>query len=356
MPTMSDLVPIKLAQLVLRVVEAQGYDMDEFLAASQISFNPLDEDPKIPTHITADEYNRLYKSIIWLLQDECFGLHLKTKVPSGTFRMMCLCIIHCKNLGEAIDRVDEFSRFCRNLSGMPPLQHIPLSTLENGKILNTLPNANIDGDGQTNAQSIAAVAASLHMWRRFCSWLIGKSLDISEVHFQASEPSKLNLLEDVFRCDIKFEQEYNGFCFDKHYLDAPIIHNEESLNEFLKSAPYQLSVSHADETSIQTKMRAIVGNDFSQEFPSVETIANCLHMSVRTLRRRLKAEDTSYQEFKDSTRLNAARTYLNRPGLKINAVSALMGFDEPSAFHRAFKKWTSMTPGEYRQSLGNHKS
>ena len=72
MPTMSDLVPIKLAQLVLRVVEAQGYDMDEFLADSQISFNPLDEDPKIPTHITADEYNRLYKRIIWLLQDECW--------------------------------------------------------------------------------------------------------------------------------------------------------------------------------------------------------------------------------------------------------------------------------------------
>ncbi|NRB41387.1 MAG: AraC family transcriptional regulator [Pseudomonadales bacterium] len=353
---MSDLVPIKLAQLVLRVVEAQGYDIDEFLASCDISFNPLDDDPKIPTHITATEYNRLYKSIIWLLQDECFGLHLKTKVPSGTFRMMCLCIIHCKNLGEAIARVDEFCRFCRNLSGMAPLQHTPLTMLDNGMVLNTLPNAILDNDHQAKPQSIVAVAASLHMWRRFCSWLIGKSLDVSEVHFKVGEPAKLNLLEDVFRCKIKFEQEFNGLCFDKHFLEAPIIHNEDSLNEFLKSAPYQLSVSHADETSIQTKMRAIVGNDFSQDFPSVETIATCLHMSVRTLRRRLKAEDTSYQEFKDTTRLNAARTYLNRPGLKINAVSALMGFDEPSAFHRAFKKWTRMTPGEYRQSLGNNKS
>jgi len=53
MSKMSDLVPIKLAQLVLRVVEAQGFDVDEFLASNDFSYNPLDDDPQLPTHITA---------------------------------------------------------------------------------------------------------------------------------------------------------------------------------------------------------------------------------------------------------------------------------------------------------------
>ena len=348
-----ELVSIKLAQLVLRVVEAQGFDVDDFLTSCSFPYNPLNDDPTLPTHITSIEYNRLYRGVIWLLQDECFGLHLKAKVPSGTFRMMCLCIIHCKNLGAAIERAEEFTQFCRNLSGAPSLQHIPLIWFDDGTVMNHLPSTDETHLSQT--QSLVAVAASMHMWRRFCSWLIGKSLDVIEVSFIAPPPDKIEILEDVFRCPLKFNQKTNGFRFNSHFLDAPIIHNEESLNEFLKSAPYQLSVRHADEASIQTKIRAIVGNDFSKDFPNVEMIASDLHMSVRTLRRRLKAEDTSYQAFKDKTRLEAAMAFLNRPGLKINAVSALMGFDEPSAFHRAFKKWKGMTPGEYRQSLDTNK-
>ena len=79
-------------------------------------------------------------------------------------------------------------------------------------------------------------------------------------------------------------------------------------------------------------------------------------MSVSTLRRRLNKENTSYQKFKDITRRDAAIHYLKQPELKINAISALMGYDEPSVFHRSFKKRTNVTPGEYRNQLNQQEN
>ena len=72
-------------------------------------------------------------------------------------------------------------------------------------------------------------------------------------------------------------------------------------------------------------------------------------MSAPTLRRRLKKEGTTFQQLKDECRRDASMGYLSNPDLSINAVAALMGFTDPSAFHRSFKKWTGLTPGEYRQ-------
>ena len=74
-------------------------------------------------------------------------------------------------------------------------------------------------------------------------------------------------------------------------------------------------------------------------------------MSAPTLRRRLKREGTTFQQLKDTCRCEAAKDYLGRSDLSINAVARQMGFTDPSAFHRSFKKWTGKTPGDYRAEL-----
>ena len=82
--------------------------------------------------------------------------------------------------------------------------------------------------------------------------------------------------------------------------------------------------------------------------PSFEGLTVLLNMSARTLRRRLDKEGTSYQRIKDNARRDVAIAMLSRDRLTVSEVAEQVGFSDPSAFHRSFKKWTGESPGSYR--------
>ena len=104
----------------------------------------------------------------------------------------------------------------------------------------------------------------------------------------------------------------------------------------------------ASEQSVTRRIRAILGDDFREEMPSFDELTELLSMSARTLRRRLEREGTSYQRIKDIARRDAAIAMLSRQGLTVSEVAERVGFSDPSAFHRSFKKWTGQSPGSYR--------
>ena len=337
---------------MLRVAEAQDFDSALLVRSLNSPVDLLDPAIDPDTPVPARIYTSIYNQVMWLLQDESFGLGLRQKCHTGTFRMMCLTIIHCTNLEQAMRRAAEFNAFCRTLSGHSPSFYAsPISRTEHGAAEYRFPSNSELLDADT-ADQLLSMAHCVAIWRRFCGWLIGKNIELSEVNFQAEAPANTRYLQQLFKCELYFSQPANSFCFPANLLQAPLVHTEESLKKFLRNAPYFLLAStEEDDKSIISQMKRIIGNDFSRDFLSVVDMASHLNMSVRTLRRRLKDVGTTYQQFKDGLRCEAAKSYLNRPELKINAVSALLGFDEPSAFHRSFKKWTKMTPGEYRSQL-----
>ena len=126
--------------------------------------------------------------------------------------------------------------------------------------------------------------------------------------------------------------------------------NEQTLTEFLRSAPYPLIAAELPEPDGSTSrfIRELAARDFGKSFPTADEVARHLNVSTRTVHRRLRGEGTSYQALKDAIRRDAALAYLSRPELSISAVALLLGFQEPSAFHRSFRKWTGYTPGRWR--------
>jgi AraC-like DNA-binding protein len=96
-------------------------------------------------------------------------------------------------------------------------------------------------------------------------------------------------------------------------------------------------------------VRSVVVTRLARGLPDVDAVARHLAIAPRTLQRRLAAEGVSYQQVVDDVRRDAAERLLADPSLAVSQIGYLLGFSEPSAFHRAFKRWHDVTPQEYRQ-------
>lgn len=340
---MSDRVPTRFIQTLLRMVGDRGFDFNVVLNEAGLDFDPLDlAHPGYRAEISAMQYSRVYQSVLKRLQDETFGVTGSELVAPGAFRMMCYCIISCGNLGQAIQRASEFYRtFFDERSQLYANFSDKFARVGYRTMLQ-------EGRPQVGA----AEAYGLSMWHRFFGWLCGRPIDLRRVDFTGDSPERLEKYEELFGCPLYFNQTNDLLYFDSECLAWPIVHTEHSLREFLRTAPYQLLLmdNRGDGNNLSAQVKAMIGHDFSEGFPGFETIASALNMSAPTLRRRLKREGTTFQQLKDEARCEAAILCLDRPELSINEVALQMGFTDPSAFHRSFKKWTQQTPGQFRAS------
>lgn len=338
---MGDRVPTRFVNTLLRMAGERGSDFSAILHEAGVEFDPFDSGaPDYCGEISAMQYSRIYQQVLQQVQDESFGLAGSELTTPGAFRMMCYCIISCRNLGQAIERAAEFyrtffderSQLYANFSE----QHarVGYRTLERA----------------AGSPGVVADAYGLSLWHRFFGWLCGRPIELKRVDFRGPKPARVEKYERLFACPLYFGQSSDLLYFDSACLSWPLVHTEHSLREFLRTAPYQLLImdSEPGHKSLSQQVKAMMGHDFSTGFPSFETISRALGVSAPTLRRRLKREDTTFQQLKDEARCEASILWLDRPELSINDVALQIGFTDPSAFHRSFKKWTGSTPGQFR--------
>jgi AraC-like DNA-binding protein len=112
-----------------------------------------------------------------------------------------------------------------------------------------------------------------------------------------------------------------------------------------------LAVERANKMlSVTERIRRLLRRYLAEEMPSLEAVSDMLATTPQTLRRRLQREGQGYQMIKDALRRDVAVEFLTQSDLPLLEVAARVGFSEASTFHRAFKGWTGLTPGAYRQA------
>jgi AraC-like DNA-binding protein len=181
-------------------------------------------------------------------------------------------------------------------------------------------------------------------------WLTSRRITIQCAEFSYARPDWWREYLSVYSRNLRFDAPQTCLVLPAIELAAPVVQNERSAKDFLRKAPQNFIVKYKNPDSLATRVRRLLRSVPPEQWPDFDAIAAQLRMSPSTLRRRLAEEAQTFRTLKDTLRRDLALRYLRRSRLSLLEIAHALGFAEASAFHRAFRQWTGVSPGEYRRS------
>jgi AraC-like DNA-binding protein len=326
-----------LATLV-RQARSLGLDVPAILAEAGV-------DPRLVEDETGWIDNCYLTALVKILWretgDETLGIDTQP-MRMGSWALVCDYMLAAENLGDLYRRGQ---RICSYLS--PDAMGIRFSVEEQC--------ARVEIDcyrGERDPDHFLVEFLSV-VWHRFPCWAIDEYIPVQQAFFSYPAPAHARFYEELLQCDVRFDQDSNGFLFNRKLLSRPVGRTRPELDAWLRNSPADLLYLSGRDTTISAQIRRQLSSELEQQmrFPAFDRICETLRMSPQVVRRRLAEEGASYQKLKDTVRLGLVKELLASPELAIADIASRAGFTEPAALSRAFKKWTGQTPAQYRDHL-----
>ena len=204
---------------------------------------------------------------------------------------------------------------------------------------------------------VTLAGASLEV-RRFLAEFIVASLcrrtrafrpdaQFERVSFAYPAPSYAGEYVRIFERQAQFDQAFTGIVFDRKLMEARAPHEDEELHAAVRAYSTRKLKNLTESTSFASRVQHVL---LQQQLPrktEMRSVAQTFGMSERSLRRRLLEEGTTFAAVVERSLASAAQNCLIDQGLTIQQTAFELGFSDKAAFHRAFKRWTRMTPSEF---------
>jgi len=325
---------------MLAGIRRQGIPAEPLLLAAGIDI----ADPA--SRIAVTQYAALYNLINRRLDDEGFGLFSQA-MRCGSFEFLCRACISAPTLAEALVRASRFLHIV-----LPDLAISVSRRAERAELL--IAEHRRLAEYPDDPGRIFAFEWLLRLLHGLLCWLAGRGLALDSVIFPYRRPVHAADYALIFTEDSRFAPTLPGgkgtlvASFQANLLDLPIRRDETALTAFLDGGPGKITSLYRRDREMVSRVRDLLRAALPHAL-ALEDIADQVHLSPRTLHRRLEEEGSSFRAIKDALRRDMALSRLTKSRDSIAAIAADLGYADTSAFYRAFVEWTGMAPLHYRR-------
>jgi len=329
-------IAVHYCRLMARQLNLQEKDLGILLRGSGLSQRELMDDA---TLLTKSQQLQIMNNALEYSGNPAFGLELGLLLTPPTHGPLGFLANSSPNLGTAI----------RDFLGFIPAR-VSLfgcrTAYERGNLA-----CYFDIDIQGNPELYRCLSECFFLSLiSLIEFVVGKAFTEGRMHCRYAEPSYLQEYRKVIHCPIRFNAAANKLLVPEKLLQATNVSSDHLNYEFALKQCQQMLAQLEDSGNPFTHRvkRQLLSHPPGQL--SEEAVARENFISKRTLARRLEVESSSFQELRDELLLILATDYLRDTALSVESIAGLLNYHDSSSFRRAFKRWTGMTPGRYRQA------
>lgn len=317
-------VSARIGALILQ--RASGLGMDPGQLMSGTGFDPAwldDAEARMPLAVE----DRLWTRAVELTRKPSFGLLAASQIRPGEFDVLDYAVRTAPDLRTALQRLARYNRLLHDLASF---EIIPLGEV-------TRIEHRFEAVGMQPCPPAAEFTlASLVV---VASQLGGEPVPAQAVEFRHAARNEVDSYRRIF-----------GVVLASELLDRPVPAADPALSRIVTAHAEQLlAACDRQPENLAMQVRRQLAEGMVHGMISLRTVAGQLNLSERSLQRRLASQGTSFADLVDEVRRELARRYMADERLALGEVAYLLGFSDPSAFHRAFKRWTGTTPAAARR-------
>jgi AraC-like DNA-binding protein len=327
--------PVSDLRVFLEAFGRLGYDVEDLRRAAGLSAEQIsDPDGLVPVATTPALFGRAMA----MRPIANLALRLALETPFGAFPLLDHLVGTSATVGDALGQLRRYFRLvCAPLEIEIHDDEDPIRVLYSQTCV-----------GPSFSVEYSTALAVTHMRREAAG-----PIDVVRVSFVHTPEDPADFAERL-HCPVSAPADWTGFAIARASWSVPLRRRDAALHALLTGqadavvSRRKRSGNASDELRYALAVRVARGDVEAQ---SLEAVARQLAMSPRTLQRRLADEGSSFQGILAETRREAAERFLAESALSAAEIGYLLGYSEPAAFHRAFKRWYGVTPLEYRRKI-----